>query len=112
MHTFMEGKLLRVYVNAADKYEGQPIHEVIVRRATDQHLAGATVTKSLSGYGCRKPAPGKDNKGCAHCPLIIEIVDSEENVEKFLDTLKNILPEGLVTVQDVQVALYKGAVSV
>lgn len=111
MNNTTPGKLLRIYINEADKCKGRPVHEVLLERAEAKGLAGATVSKSLSGYGCRQTSKPGAKKNKPSCPLVIEIVDSEDNLDKFMDGLDKLLPEGLVTIQDVSIAIYKGEVS-
>lgn len=111
MDTMTPGKLLRIYINEADKCKGRPVHEILIERAEAKGLAGATVSRSLSGYGCRQSSKPGSKKASRTCPLVIEIVDSQDNLDKYMDGLDKLLPEGLVTVSDVSIAIYKGEVS-
>ena len=46
-----EGKLLRVVIGESDRAEGKPLYEVIVARAREHGLAGATVLRGVEGFG-------------------------------------------------------------
>ena len=46
-----DAMLLRIFIGEDDQYEGSPLYEVIVRRARELHLAGATVLRGAVGFG-------------------------------------------------------------
>ncbi|MBI3549085.1 MAG: DUF190 domain-containing protein [Elusimicrobia bacterium] len=97
------GKLLRIYIGEGDKWQGRPLYEEIVRRARDEGLAGATVLKGVTGYGLAHGQLGaKDG-----LPVVIEIVDSEEKIAGFLPRLDEPVREGLVTMEKVEVVMYR-----
>lgn len=101
-------KLLKIYIDTDDKYENDPLWEVILKRAKEEGLSGATVYKSISGMGIHSEL--KSYKVIAlsqSLPLVIEMIDTEEKIRAFMDTLDSIMKEGLVTLSDVEVIQYK-----
>jgi len=101
-------KLLKIYIDTDDKYDGTPLWEVILKEAKASGLSGATVYKSISGMGIHSEF--KSYKVIAlsqSLPLIIEIIDAEEKIQAFLKHLDSIMEEGLVTLSDVEVIQYK-----
>ncbi len=101
-------KLLKIYIDTDDKYENDPLWEVILKRAKEEGLSGATVYKSISGMGIHSEL--KSYKVIAlsqSLPLVIEMIDTEEKIRAFMDTLDSIMQEGLVTLSDVEVIRYK-----
>ena len=48
-----DGKLLRIFVGEADKFNGKPLYEEIVLLAKKDGLAGATAIKGFMGFGCK-----------------------------------------------------------
>lgn len=42
---------MRIHIGERDKFEGKPLHQVIVRRLRERHYAGATVTRAIAGFG-------------------------------------------------------------
>ncbi|PID85458.1 MAG: hypothetical protein CSA11_03060 [Chloroflexi bacterium] len=103
-----QGQLLRIFVGESDKYQGKPLYQAIVRKAKELELAGATVTRGISGFGPRsKMHTTKFLRLSVDAPLIIEIVDSEEYIQKILPFLDEAVTDGLITLEKVQVIKYK-----
>jgi len=103
-----EGKLLRIFVGEADRWEGQPLYEAVVLEAKKQGLAGATAIKGFLGFGCKSHLhTTKLLRLSEDLPIIIEIVDSEEKIAAFLPKLDKIVKEGLITLEKAQVVMYR-----
>ena len=104
-----EGTLLRIMIGESDKRDGMPLYEWIVREARQAGLAGATVTRGLSGYGANSVIHrAKILELSTDLPILIEIVDSPERIETFLPVLDEAVQEGLVTEEPVRVHFYRG----
>lgn len=103
-----DGKLLRIFIGEADKWQGRPLYEAIITVAREEGLAGATVMKGVMGFGCKSHMhTAKFLRLSEDLPVIIEIVDSDEKIQKFLPTLDPMVREGLVTQEKVQVIWYR-----
>jgi uncharacterized protein len=103
-----EGKLLRIFIGENDRWEGRPLYEEIVLLARREGLAGATAFKGFLGFGCKSHMhTAKILRMSEDLPILIEIVDSEENIQAFLPHLDRMVREGLVTLEKVQVILYR-----
>jgi uncharacterized protein len=86
--------LLRIFIGEDDRQE---------------HLAGATVLRGPMGFGhSSRLHTAKILRLSEDLPLVIEIVDSEENIEAFLPKLHAMMGSGLVTLEKVQVLRYGG----
>lgn len=97
------GKLLRVYVNEQDQYEGKPLYEALVQRCRELNVAGATAFRALEGFGetaevHRSHLFGGDE------PIIITIVERPEKAQEILPILQSMMTSGLIAVTDVDVA--------
>lgn len=102
------GKLLRIFIGESDRYEGQPLHEWIVRTAREHGLAGATVLRGLTGFGARSRLhTAKILRLSTDLPIVVEIVDTEEKIESFLPAVDEAIGEGLATVERVEVRFYR-----
>jgi uncharacterized protein len=100
---------LRIYIGESDRWEHQPLHEAIVLRARELHLAGATVTRGLMGFGkTSRLHTAKLLRLSMDLPIVIEIVDSEEHINAFLPELQRMVGGGLVTSEPVKVVAYQG----
>lgn len=103
-----DGKLLRIFVGEADRWEGQPLYEAIVLEAKRQELAGATAIKGFMGFGCKSHLhTAKLLRLSEDLPIVNEIVDSEEKITAFLPKLDNMVKEGLITLEKAQVVMYR-----
>ena len=101
--------LLRIFIGEADRHEGHPLHEAIVLKARELHLAGATVLRGAIGFGASSRLhTSKILRLSADLPLVIEIVDSEEKIQAFLPVLDAMMGGGLVTLEKVRVLHYRG----
>jgi len=104
-----KGHLLRIFIGESDKRDGMPLYEWIIRQAREQGLAGATAIRGLEGFGARSRIhTAKILRLSEDLPIIVEIVDTIEKIEQFLPTLDEAIDEGLVTVEKVQIRLYRG----
>jgi hypothetical protein len=105
-----EGYLLRVFVGESDRYGHKPLYEVIVLKAREAGLAGATVLRGVMGFGKNSVLhTAKILRLSEDLPMVVEIVDSLEKVESFLPELDEMIKDGLVTLEKVRVIHYKSS---
>ena len=106
-----EGKLLRIFIGESDRSHGRPLYEVIVRKARELGLAGATVWRGVEGFGARSRIhTAKILRLSEDLPVIIEIVDSDEKIRAALPALDALIEAagggGLVTLEKAEVIKY------
>jgi len=103
-----DGKLLRIFIGEADKWNGKPLYEEIVLLAKKKGLAGATAIKGFMGFGCKSHMhTTKLLRLSEDLPIIIEIVDSEEKITAFVPLLDEMVKEGLITLEKANVIMYR-----
>ena len=103
-----DGKLLRIFIGEQDKWKDIPLYEAIVVLARKEKMAGATVIKGCMGFGCKSHMhTAKILRLSEDLPIIIEIVDSEEKISQFIPHLDEMVKEGLVTLEKVNVIMYR-----
>jgi PII-like signaling protein len=113
MHIPEDGYLLRIFVGESDRYGHHPLYEAIVLRAREAGLAGATVLRGVMGFGRHSILhTAKILRLSEDLPMVVEIVDSLEKIEKFLPQLDEMIRDGLVTLEQVRVIHYKSPESV
>ena len=111
MHLPVDATLLRIYIGEAQQCQGHPAYEVIVKKARELHLAGATVLRGPLGFGhSSRLHTAKILRLSEDLPLVIEIVDAEEKIAAFLPLLGDMVGSGLVTVEKVRVIQYGPAI--
>ena len=99
--------LLRIFIGEDDQFQGSPLYEAIVMKAREQHLAGATVLRGPMGFGkSSRLHTTKILRLSEDLPLVIEIVDSEDSINRFLPMLDGMMSSGLITMEKVQVLQY------
>ena len=103
-----DSRLLRIFIGESDTYEGRPLYEAIVLALRKEGLAGATVLRGIEGFG------KSSRLHTAHIlrlsedlPIIIECVDTAEKIEAILPTLDTMIGDGLVTMERVDVRVYR-----
>lgn len=106
-----KANLLRIFVVESDIADHIPIYEKIVIAAKEEGLLGATVFKGIMGYGGSKIIhSSKILRLSEDKPLIIEIVDKKENIEKFIPILDKIFDDAncgsLITIEKIRIIKY------
>jgi PII-like signaling protein len=98
-HMKLEGKakMLRIIISEEDKWEGEPLYDI----------AGATVYKAIAGYGPhRRYHQKKTLTSTGEMPILITVMDTEENVNRVIPILDEMVEEGIVVLSDVNVIKY------
>ena len=109
MHLPKEGYLLRIFIGESDHHDGKPLYEWLVLKAREHELAGATVLRGIMGFGAntRVIHTFKIERLSEDMPIIVEIVDTKEKLEKFLESIDEHIQAGLVTLEKAQIRFYK-----
>jgi PII-like signaling protein len=108
MKLLTEARLLRVFIGESDKFEGRPLYQVIVERARRRELAGATVLRGYLGFGANSRIhSARVLRLSEDLPMVIEIVDEPERINAFVEELDGMIGEGLVTLEKVEVLIYR-----
>ncbi|MGL3105122.1 DUF190 domain-containing protein [Bradyrhizobium sp. BR 1432] len=102
-----EAVLLRIFFGENDHAGHHPLHEAIVLKAREMHLAGATVLRGGLGFGhSARLHTAKILRLSEDLPLVVEIVDTQEKIDAFLPVLDGMMSSGLITMEKVQVLQY------
>lgn len=102
-----QAKRLRIYIGESDRYQGRSLYQAIVEKAKSLDIAGATVFRGLMGYGAnRRIHSAKILDLSSDLPLLVEIIDSQEYIEKLLPYLEEMVQKGMVTIEDIEVIKY------
>jgi PII-like signaling protein len=101
--------LLRIYLGESNRRGGVPLYEAIVQRAREIGLAGATVLRGVEGFGAKSHHIHRASilRLSEDLPIVVEIVDAREKIEAFLEELEPWIEDGMVTLERVQVMLYR-----
>ena len=103
-----DGHLLRIFIGESDQWHGKPLYEAIVLKARELHIAGATVVRGPMGYGANSRLhTTKILRLSEDLPMIVEIVDAKEKIDELMPHVDDMVQEGLVTLEPVQVIKYR-----
>jgi PII-like signaling protein len=102
-----EQVLVRIFIGESDRWHHQPLSEAILQRLRKEGFAGATVLRGIGGFGARSVIHTTHLLRLSEdLPIVIEVVDTEEQVARLLPMLDELVPEGLVTMEKVRVLKY------
>ncbi|WP_410632757.1 DUF190 domain-containing protein [Amycolatopsis sp. cmx-4-83] len=107
----MEGPATRltIYLGEDDHWHHKPLYHEIVRRARAAGLAGASVLRGVEGYGASSLIHTTRILSLSEdLPVVIVIIDAEEKLRAFLPQLDELIGEGLVTLDRVEVVRHAG----
>lgn len=103
MQTPVEAVLLRVFVGTDDRHGERALYEAIVERAREMKLAGATVLPGPEGFGPSRHVRSELGVDAGpRQPMVVEIVDSADQIDRFLPILDTMVASGLLTLERVR----------
>lgn len=102
------GLLLRIYLGESDQWHGRPLYQAIVERLRERGVAGATVLRGIEGFGANQHLHTTRLLSLSSdLPVLIEAVDGEEKVRAVIPEIDEMLSEGLITLEKVEVLAYR-----
>jgi uncharacterized protein len=105
-----EGTLLRIFIGESDTWHGKPLYEAIVEHVRREGIAGATVLRGIEGFGAdSRLHTSRILRLSEDLPVVIEVVDTAENIDRVLPALDEMVGEGMVTTERVHVIAYRGS---
>jgi PII-like signaling protein len=108
-HMKLEGKakMLRIHIGAADKWQGEPLAEALLKRFHQLDLAGATVYRGQMGYGASGRVHRRRIWRSADEPITVVVVDTSEKLEQAMPSIDEMVGSGMVVMSDVDVIFYR-----
>jgi PII-like signaling protein len=107
-----QSKLLRIFLGESDRIGHRSLYDAILMAAKEKGLAGGTVLKGVMSFGAStRIHRSRIIEVSEDMPIVVEIVDTAEKIDFFLDTVNELFEEcgrgGLITVEKVDVLYYK-----
>lgn len=100
-------KILKIYISEDSKYKGHNLYHALVFKLRELGMAGATVTRGIEGFGQEKRLHTTRILDLTlSLPIIVEVVDIAERIEKAIPVVEEMVNEGLIMVTDVNVIKY------
>jgi hypothetical protein len=108
MKLSQDGQLLRIFIGEADTWQGESLYRAIVLKARELGLAGATVLHGTMGFGANSRVhAAKLLDISTDLPIVVEIVDTADQIERLLPFLDETVQEGMITVEAVRILKYR-----
>jgi PII-like signaling protein len=99
-----KAKLMRIFLGEADRLNGEPLYDAIVKRLRLMDIAGATVYRGILGYGV-KGHTHKQNllHTSRDLPIMISVVETEDKLAAAAEAVEQMLQDGLIAISDVDI---------
>ena len=102
-----EQLLARIFIGESDRWRHQPLSMALLDRLRREGFAGATVFHGVAGFGARSVLhTSRLLRLSEDLPVVIEVVDTEQHIDRLLPILDEMVSEGLVTLERVRVVKY------
>lgn len=99
--------LMRIFIGEMDKFGKQPLYQAIIEMLRKEKLAGATVVRGMAGFGAKSHLHEAHLLALSQdLPMIIECVDTRENIDRIMPKIDKMVTDGLVTLENVDVVRY------
>jgi PII-like signaling protein len=99
-----KAQMMRIYLGEADRWNGEPLYDAIVKHLRMMDISGATVYRGILGYG----AKGHTHKErllhtSRDLPIMIAVVDTEPNITLAAEAIEDMLDDGLIVLSEVDI---------
>ena len=102
-----EQVMARVFIGESDKWHHQPLSLALLERLRREGFAGATVFHGVAGFGAHSVVhTAQILRLSQDLPVVIEVVDTAEQMDRLVPILDEMVGEGLVTMEKVRVLKY------
>ena len=103
-----ERTLMRIFIGESDRHHGKPLYEALVELFRSKGLAGATVLRGVSGFGASSTVhTEKVLRLSLDLPIVIEVIETEDAIQKILPDLDQMIGGGLITMERARVVMYR-----
>jgi len=100
-------QLMTIYIGEADRWRSKPLYAAILETLKLEKIAGATVVRGVAGFGAHSNIhTAAILRLSEDLPLLIQIVDTPQEIDRAIEIISPMVREGLITVQDVKVVKY------
>jgi hypothetical protein len=102
------GKQLRIFIGESDRWHHRSLADALLEMLREEGLAGATVLRGVAGFGAHSRIHTAHVLRLSEdLPIVIEVIDRPDRIEKVMPRLDEMVQEGLVVVSDVDIVLYR-----
>jgi len=99
--------LMRIFIGEQDKDGTKPLYQAVMDMLRKEKLAGATVLRGIAGFGANSHLHSAHLLALSQdLPMVIECVDTRENIDHIMPKIDEMISDGLVTLENVEVVRY------
>ena len=111
-HERFEGErtLMRIHIGENDRWEGKPLYQALLELFRHENFYGVTVLRGVGGFGASaRIHTEKILRLSQDLPIVLEVVEYQERIERLLPKLDEMIGGGLITMEKVRVILYRAS---
>ena len=106
MGALQTATLMRIFVDEDERYHKKPLFTAIIDVLCERGFGGATVLKGIEGFGSHGVLHSmRIIDVAAGLPVLIEVAESDDKIRDVIPTLREMIPEGLITLERIQMRL-------
>jgi PII-like signaling protein len=99
--------LVRIFIKETDQYEGRPLYLALLETLKREGVRGGTALRGIAGFGAHSELHTDRILRLTHdLPVVVEAVDTDENIHAVLPALEGMIDSGLITFEHVEVIRY------
>ncbi|MCD6174226.1 MAG: DUF190 domain-containing protein [Planctomycetes bacterium] len=99
--------LMRIFIGEQDKYQKKPLYQAVMDMLRKEKLAGATMLRGIAGFGANSHLHSTHLLALSqNLPMVIECVDTRENIDLVMPKIDEMITDGLVTLENIEVVRY------
>ena len=96
--------LMRIFIGEQRKHGHKPLYQAIVEMLREEKMAGATVLRGIAGFGIKSRLRSANLLALSQdLPMIVECVDTRENIDRIMPKIDDMVQDGLVTLENIEV---------
>jgi PII-like signaling protein len=105
-----EQVMVRIFFGESDTWHHQQLEVALLERLRREGFAGATVFRGVAGFGANSIIHTTHLlELSSDLPVVIEVVDTDDHVQRLMPILDEMLDDGLVTMERVRIVRYRGS---
>ncbi|HLZ61554.1 MAG TPA: DUF190 domain-containing protein [Ktedonosporobacter sp.] len=98
------GKRIRLFFAEAQEWQGKPLYQVVMEQMRQHGILVAIIIRGIEGFGPKHHlSTARFPDSADNLPIIIEIVDSDEQIEAILPVLDRLIQRGMMTMAPVEI---------
>jgi uncharacterized protein len=102
-----QARMLRIHFTEADKWRGDVLYKAIVAKCMELGIGGATVFRGVAGFGASaRMYHARSLSISKNAPVMVTVIDTEEQIQKLIPSLDQMIDGGLIASSSVEVIRY------